>query len=185
MRFRYLLLAPLVFAWTSAQAGQTLNMNPILFHDGSIAGIPEVFGNWKLEVEFAPDPSKNHNSTIKKLSIVRDGVTITMPSAVTGILPTNNINQIQVSAYCDSNADSSKCNLQVYFKDPSYKPARNDGPGTPDYLLVFNLNTGKLREMFFMAVRDHGRSIRPIPINLKMWCSPSEIESVLDPEAVK
>lgn len=185
MRFRYLLLAPLVFAWASAHAEQTLNMNIKLLPDGSIAGIPEEFGKWKLDVEFAPDPSKNYNSTIKKLSIVRDGVTITIPSAVTGILPTSNINQIQVQAYCFSNANSSKCNLKVFFKDPSYKSARNDGPGTPDYLLVFNLNTGKLREMWFMAVRNHGYSIRPVPVDLKTWCSPSEIESAIELEAVK
>lgn len=185
MRFRYLLLAPLVFAWTSVHAGQNVKLRIKLLPTGVLEGIPKELGTWKLDVEFASDPSTNYGAPIKKLSLVRNGVALTLPSAATQILPSNSLKQIHITGNCFIDKDSSHCSMTVYFSDPEFKSGWSDGPGAPDYLMVFNLFTGKLKEMFFMSVRDHGRSIRPIPINLKMWCSPSEIESVLDPEAVK
>ena len=62
--------------------------------------------------------------------------------------------------------------LKVDFFDPGYDESRWANSA---FSLLFNLRSGKLMQMEVIIVRDNGRSIQNVPVDITVRCSSKEL----------
>lgn len=138
--------------------------------DGTIVGLPPEFGPSVLHVSFAsPDSGAPPVSTVQ----LHLGTTsTTLPVCVTGLLLTRGMNDVRVLASWYHDEAIVPYYLNVVFFDPGYVESRWPNPG---YSLLFNLRTGKLLSMEVLVIRDNGRGIQHVPVNLDARCSAEEL----------
>jgi hypothetical protein len=140
--------------------------------DGSLEGIPSEYGPAIMRVEFAPPNTDDAPITSITLNLGKNRVR--MPICVTGLLLTRRMSEIKASASWYHDEKDIPHYLNVEFFDPGYDKSRWANPG---FSLLFNLRTGRLMQMEVMIVRENGKGIQNVPVDIAGRCKPEELKS--------
>ncbi len=138
--------------------------------DGTLEGIPSEYGPAAMHVEFAPQNSGSAPITSITLDLGKNRVRI--PICVTGLLRTQRMGEIKATASWYHDETLIPYYLNIDFFDPGYNKLRWPNPG---YSLLFDLHTGKLMEMDVHILRDSGRSVQQVPVDIRKRCKPEEL----------
>ena len=136
--------------------------------DGSLEGLPAEYGPAYLHVEFAiQETSGVPIASSITLNLGKNRVSF--PGCLTGLLQIRSMSQIVATASWYHDEGLLPYYLKFYFVDPGYDESRWP-PNQGYYSLLFNLRTGKLMEIEVNIVRDSGRSMQSVPVDLAQLC---------------
>lgn len=138
--------------------------------DGRLEGIPSEYGPATLRVNFASPEAGDPPITSITLNLGKNQVRL--PICVTGLLETRRLSEVKASASWYHDEEILPYYLHIDFFDPGYSGSRWANPG---YSLLFNLHTGKLMEMKVTIVRDSGKRMQNVPIDLAARCKSAEL----------
>ncbi|MEW6667361.1 MAG: hypothetical protein AB1512_19325 [Thermodesulfobacteriota bacterium] len=142
--------------------------------DGSLMGIPSAYGPAILHVEFAPPELGSAPITSITLHLGNNHVRI--PICVTGLLRSQNLSEIRASASWYHDEKIVPYYLHLVFYDPGYDKSRWANSG---FSLTFNLHTGKLMKMQVIIVRDNGKSMQSVPVDIAARCNSEELRGLV------
>lgn len=143
--------------------------------DGTLADTPSKFGPANLKVNFSgADESPPITSLVLKLGEKR----IELPVCVTGLLQSRNMGEVKATGSWYHDEALLPYYLNLTFLDPgsSVKKWANSG-----FKLLFNLRTGKVIKMEVQIVRDEGRTIQDLPVDLTSRCTPAALADITEP----
>lgn len=141
--------------------------------DGALDGLPAEFQPASLHVAFSPIPA----GAVEAIELDLGKNRIRLPLCVTGILLTERVDEIKVSASWYHDESIVPYYLAVTFFDPGYDQGI---PFNPGYSLMFNLRTGKLMSMDVLIVRDQGWALQNLPIHVESQCRHEDVSQFLD-----
>lgn len=136
--------------------------------DGTITGIPAEYGPAKMQVLFAPHGRRH---AIVGVDLELGSNQTHLPACVTGLFNTQVGGKIQATASWYHEESVMPFYLNVKFFDPEYENSRLMNSG---YSLFFNLRTGKLMSMEVLILRDGGKIIQNVPVDLRALCTVQE-----------
>jgi hypothetical protein len=135
--------------------------------DGSLEGLPSEFGPAYLHVKFALE-ERSALPIASSITLNLGKNRVSFPGCLTGLLQIRSMSQIFASASWYHDEGHLPYYLKFYFVDPGYDESR--WPDQGYYSLLFNLRTGKLMEIEVQIVRDAGRSLQYVPVDLAKLC---------------
>ena len=146
--------------------------------DGTLADIPSEFGSANLKVNFSAP--MNESPAITSMVLKLGEKRIELPVCITGLLQSRSIDEVRAMGSWYHNEAHLPYYLSVTFFDPGYsvKEWANSG-----FTLLFNLRTGKVIKMEAQIVRDEGRSIQDLPVDLTSRCTPAVLAAITDMSA--
>ena len=141
---------------------------------GQLEGLPPKYTPASLRIAFSPEGSDRPPVISLELKVA-DKTTV-VPVCVTGLVRTRSLKDVFVTAswYHDRSTLPHYVNINLY--DPGNEGADN----RPGYSLLFNLTTARLIRMQVEIVRNAGKSIQYVPVDLAERCSPSELKGFFD-----
>ncbi len=144
-------------------------------NDGSLSEIPKQFGPANLQVTFSPSPTDG--PTVSSFELTLGTHKTKLPVCVTGLLTTVRLSDIQATASWYHEPALLPYYLNLTFFDPGYKKGETYNSG---FTLLFNLNTARLIQMEALIVRNNGKSIQSVPVDLMSRCSTSQLSEFKD-----
>jgi len=141
--------------------------------DGSLPNIPQEFGSASLSIDFSQQTDQTPVASID-LTLGKNRTHI--PTCATSLLQTRNRNGIKVSASWYHQEIALPYYLQIVFFDPEFDQSQRFNPG---YTLLFNLHTGKLMKMEANVVRQSGKGLQMIPVDVASLCRHNESRNFL------
>ena len=170
---RTLMLSTLLAAASASHGHQDRIVE--LKTDGTLSAIPAAFGPAALRITFSQ--AKNGEPPVSSVELTLGARRIALPICVTGLLHAVRIQDVQASASWYHDEKSLPYYLSVQFFDPGYDRKASFNPG---YSLLFNLRTARLMQMEVLIVRDKGKAMQSVPVDLAARCSPQELEKFRD-----
>ena len=143
--------------------------------DGTLSSIPPTYGPAALRVTFSQ--GKNGEPPVSSVDLILGAQKISLPICVTGLLHTARLQHVKASASWYHEEKSLPYYLSVTFFDPGYRPKSGFNSG---YSLLFNLRTARLMQMEVLIVRDKGKTMQSVPVDLGARCSVKELEGFKD-----
>lgn len=144
--------------------------------DGTLDGLPSEFQPARLHVAFSTPTARG--APIEAIELDLGENRIRLPPCVTGMLLTERVDEIGVSASWYHDDSIMPYYLVVTLRDPGYDPGT---PFNAGYSLMFNLLTGKLMSMDVLIVRDQGRSLQNLPIDIEGRCRYEDVWQFFEP----
>ncbi|NUO74783.1 MAG: hypothetical protein HOQ32_02095 [Lysobacter sp.] len=174
MRILKVLLVAVLVASSSVAIAHKDRLLPIA-PNGAIAVIPVEYGPAQLKVDFSP--SKDHGPPIRSVVLSLGAKKTRLPACVTGLLLSRKATDIQASGSWHHDESRGPYYINILFLDPGHN---SDSWTNPGYSMLFNLRTGKLMAMQVQIVRDNGKSLQYVPVDLAARCPSSVLKEVLD-----
>lgn len=144
--------------------------------DGTLEGLPNSYTPALLHINFADSPPAGE-AIISSIDLTLGKNQVHLPICVTGMLLSKSTNEISLSASWYHDEETLPHYLGIHFFDPGYSKSRWANPG---YALLFNLHTGKLMKMEIFIVRDNGKGLQSVAVDLTDTCKPSELKLFSD-----
>ena len=135
--------------------------------DGSLVGLPPEYGPAYLHVKFALE-ERSALPIASSITLILGRNRVSFPGCVTGLFQIRSMSQIVATASWYHEEGLLPYYLKFYFFDPGYDESRFYNQG---YSLLFNLRTGELMEIEVNIVRDSGRSMQSVPVDLAQRCT--------------
>jgi len=141
--------------------------------DGRLEGLPAEYSPAALRLAF----SKNRElggPVISSLELKIGSKTVTVPLCVTGLILTESLKDVLVSAswYHGNSPSMLPPHLNVTLYDPGNEDAKYRG----GYTLLFNLSTAKLIEMDVVIPRG-ADSAQYIPVDFREECFREDLQT--------
>lgn len=137
--------------------------------DGSLEGFPSEYGPANLHVEFALE-ERSALPIASSITLNLGKNRVSFPGCLTGLLQIRSISQIFATASWYHDEGLLPYYLKFDFVDPGYDESRWP-PNQGYYSLLFNLRTAKLMRIEVNIVRDSGRSMQSVPVDLAQLCN--------------
>jgi hypothetical protein len=143
--------------------------------DGTLSGLPSEYLPSAMRIQFSqPDPRAR---PVSSFELVLGKQRVRLPPCVTAVLNTRQLKDVKVFASLRPEQTAVPPYMTVEFFDPNYKPKALFNPG---YSLLFNLRTARLIEMEVLIVRERGKVLQHLPLDLASMCSPAELATFKD-----
>jgi len=139
-------------------------------NDGSLEGLPLDYSPATLRIEFAAQNEGGAPITSVTFNLGKNQVRL--PLCITGLLQSRRITEVKASASWYHDEKILPYYLKINFFDPGYNQSRWANAG---FSLLINLRTSKLMQMEVIIVRDDGKSIQNIPIDVAAQCNSEEL----------
>jgi hypothetical protein len=143
--------------------------------EGTMADVPSEFGPASLKIDFSASMGKSPPITSMVLTLGEKR--IALPACITGLLRSRSMGEVTATGSWYHNEARLPYYLNLTFFDPGYSVNKWANSG---YTLLFNLRTGKLIKMETQIVRDEGRTIQDVPVNLASRCTPAVLDAIFD-----
>lgn len=145
--------------------------------DGSINGLPDEYAPAALHVQFSSEMHRAGATRVDSVVLELDADRTVIPICVTGLLETTRLDQIQATAswYHDETVLPYYMNIQ--FFDPGYDEQRWANAG---FSMLFNLRTAKLIKLEVNIVRNEGRAMQSIAVDVSALCPQEQIVDFMD-----
>jgi hypothetical protein len=137
-------------------------------NDGALGRLPPQYQPAKLEIRFDRGEGEKGVSFVRLTIAKRD---VTLPICVSYILRSESLSEIRAKGSWYHENGSLPPYLELEFFDPGYNA---DSWPNGGYSLLFNLNTAQLIRMDVNIVREKGKSVQAVPVDIRQLCSAKE-----------
>ena len=143
--------------------------------DGTLNGLPSEYLPSAMRIQFSPPGGGGR--PVSSFELVLGKQRTRLPPCVTAVLNTRQVKHVKAFASLGREQTAVPPYMTVEFFDPNYKPNALFNPG---YSLLFNLRTARLIEMEVLIVRERGKVLQHLPLDLASMCSPAELATFKD-----